>query len=328
MRRHAGRNQAIIVAHSMGNLIARYFLEYSYGDFYTQAHIAVAPPFLGACTALDRLENGYQVKCPSPTLTDIFTEVTSSIRSLRQLLPLDGCIYDRHDQLRGCRYDGMWAGPLSAAKAGSGYQLVTVLNNSLKTLRAMRRVEGMLQPAAYVAGDGTVTEASATYGARGAVWVVGAPHGYLASSPATLHLVEDVLAGLPSGLTGGYQSHASKAVMAGVNNLPRCNLAGNFSATYQLGQPVSFTLSSPGGAIQQATVSLYKGNARAAPLISTQQCAVSDAEHRLTDKPLSPGIYRVHIEPAAADSAELAPWQQFDLQFEVLEPMKASDNLL
>ncbi len=39
------RSQAIIIGHSMGNLVARYFLERMGGTDVSLMHVAVAPPF-------------------------------------------------------------------------------------------------------------------------------------------------------------------------------------------------------------------------------------------------------------------------------------------
>ena len=45
---HDPRPQAIIVAHSMGTLVAQYFLECMAGADVTLTHVAVGPPFRGS----------------------------------------------------------------------------------------------------------------------------------------------------------------------------------------------------------------------------------------------------------------------------------------
>ena len=47
--------QAIIIGHSMGNLVTRYFLESMGGADVTLMHIAIAAPFQGAPSTLQQL---------------------------------------------------------------------------------------------------------------------------------------------------------------------------------------------------------------------------------------------------------------------------------
>jgi triacylglycerol esterase/lipase EstA (alpha/beta hydrolase family) len=47
--------QAIIIGHSMGNLVTRYFLERMGGADVSLMHIAVAAPFKGAPSSLQAL---------------------------------------------------------------------------------------------------------------------------------------------------------------------------------------------------------------------------------------------------------------------------------
>jgi len=79
-----------LIAHSMGGLVARYFLEVLDGWRNTKALITFGTPYRGALGALDALTNGVK-KGPFD-----FSEFTRSLTSVYQLLPIYPC-YDIGD---------------------------------------------------------------------------------------------------------------------------------------------------------------------------------------------------------------------------------------
>ncbi len=91
--RGAGHPKAklIILAHSMGGLIARYFIECLGGWNDTRMLITFGTPFHGSVKALDFLINGYQVKLGPLTLFD-FSSMIRTFPSAYQLLPTYPCI--------------------------------------------------------------------------------------------------------------------------------------------------------------------------------------------------------------------------------------------
>jgi pimeloyl-ACP methyl ester carboxylesterase len=84
--RERGNTEAklILVAHSMGGLVARYFLEVLGGWQDTRALITFGTPFRGSLNAVDALANGVR-KGPMGLVK--LTELSRSLNSLYQLLP-------------------------------------------------------------------------------------------------------------------------------------------------------------------------------------------------------------------------------------------------
>jgi pimeloyl-ACP methyl ester carboxylesterase len=83
----------ILVAHSMGGLISRYFLEILEGWKVTKALISFGTPYRGSLNAVDSLANG--VRKGPLGLIDL-TSMARSFPSLYQLLPIYPC-YDAGD---------------------------------------------------------------------------------------------------------------------------------------------------------------------------------------------------------------------------------------
>ncbi|NEU72907.1 hypothetical protein PI95_010105 [Hassallia byssoidea VB512170] len=75
--------KVIIIAHSMGGLVSRYYLEHLDGAEHCTALITLGTPYRGSVKALDFLANGFQKK-PLPDLTDVLRSFTS----IYQLLPM------------------------------------------------------------------------------------------------------------------------------------------------------------------------------------------------------------------------------------------------
>jgi hypothetical protein len=81
--------KVILIAHSMGGLVARYFVECCGGWDITRRVITIGTPHAGAVKALDVLSNGYlrvrRLRIPVRNLVD-------SLPSLPQLLPTYDCV--------------------------------------------------------------------------------------------------------------------------------------------------------------------------------------------------------------------------------------------
>lgn len=80
----------ILVAHSMGGLVSRYFLEVLGGWESTRALITFGTPYGGSLNALNFLTNGYN-KSIGPLSLDL-SPVLSSLTSVYQLLPNYPCV--------------------------------------------------------------------------------------------------------------------------------------------------------------------------------------------------------------------------------------------
>jgi len=80
----------VLVGHSMGGLISRYFLECLDGWRDTRTLVTFGTPYRGSVNALDTLANGKKMK-----FLDL-SELVRSLTSIHQLLPTYPC-YDRGD---------------------------------------------------------------------------------------------------------------------------------------------------------------------------------------------------------------------------------------
>ena len=91
-RHEKGNNEPkmVLICHSMGGLIARYFLEVLDGWRNTRALITFGTPYRGSVKALDYVSNGYSVGSIS---LDSVTELFRSFTSIYQLLPIYECCY-------------------------------------------------------------------------------------------------------------------------------------------------------------------------------------------------------------------------------------------
>src|SRR5215217_4684149 len=80
----------VLVGHSMGGLVARYFIECLDGWRDTRTLVTFGTPYRGSVSALETLANGKKVK-----FLDV-TRVVRSLTSIHQLLPTYPC-YDAGD---------------------------------------------------------------------------------------------------------------------------------------------------------------------------------------------------------------------------------------
>jgi len=81
----------VLVGHSMGGLVARYFVECLEGWRDTRAVITFATPFYGSLNAVNFLLNGFDAKV-GPFGVDL-TNMLRSLRSIHQLVPNYRCAY-------------------------------------------------------------------------------------------------------------------------------------------------------------------------------------------------------------------------------------------
>jgi hypothetical protein len=86
--------KTLFIAHSMGGLICRYFIEVLGGRKDTRALITFGTPYRGSLNALDTLSNGVR----KLGLLDL-TELSRSFTSIHQLLPIYQCYEDGGGEL-------------------------------------------------------------------------------------------------------------------------------------------------------------------------------------------------------------------------------------
>jgi pimeloyl-ACP methyl ester carboxylesterase len=89
-REKAPNAKLILIAHSMGGLISRYYLEKLEGWRDTKALITFGTPYRGSLKALNFIANGVQKKVGPKVLLDL-SDLLRSLTSVYQLLPIYPC---------------------------------------------------------------------------------------------------------------------------------------------------------------------------------------------------------------------------------------------
>jgi pimeloyl-ACP methyl ester carboxylesterase len=224
-QRRSGNDEArlILVAHSMGGLVARAFLELHEGWRSTRALVAFGTPFRGAPTALDALSNG--VRKGPLGLVDL-TALARSCTSVHQLLPFYPVVetggrgfarvvetklpnLDPSRVARGVAFHHEIRRAVESHRRSSRYRehgcaIYPVVGIDQTTPQSARLVDGRLELVPSWrgrdhSGDGTVPRASATpleKGHEGREMYVGTRHASLQSAVAALTHVVGLLAGL------------------------------------------------------------------------------------------------------------------------------------
>jgi hypothetical protein len=206
----------VFVCHSMGGLVARWYLECEGGAELTRKLITFGTPYRGALNALEQLVNGVR-KGLGPFRVNL-TEMIRSLPSVHQLLPAYKCIETGHGLVRTvdsglpglstAMVDDGWrfhadldaaAGPGGA----SGYDVHPMVGFAQPTRTTARLVEGAVEPLWTIeggdeGGDATVPRLSAAPSAIAPDSpLIGGPvaeqHGSLQSNRWVLDAVEGIL---------------------------------------------------------------------------------------------------------------------------------------
>jgi pimeloyl-ACP methyl ester carboxylesterase len=119
-RKQSPNARLILIAHSMGGLVSRYFLECLGGAQDTRALITFGTPYRGSIKALDFISNGWQWKKGPVTLLEL-TELVRSLTSAYQLLPTYPCYDNGSDKLQRLREVPDVPG-MNAAKATDAFK--------------------------------------------------------------------------------------------------------------------------------------------------------------------------------------------------------------
>jgi pimeloyl-ACP methyl ester carboxylesterase len=218
-RTQSGDNQAklVLIGHSMGGLISRWFVECLGGWEHTRALVTLGTPHRGALNAVGFIENGMK-KGIGPLGIDL-SPLLRSFTSVYQLLPIYPCIdagaapqrvadaaragalshtdANRADAARDFHQqiiDAQAANSKLDAYAASGYTMVPIVGTEQPTAQSARIEGGRCTLVNSVggqdlAGDGTVPRASATpidmEGAKREVYAAEM-HGSIQNNDGTL----------------------------------------------------------------------------------------------------------------------------------------------
>ena len=225
-RQESGNRDArlILVAHSMGGIVSRYFLEVLEGWKKTRSLITFGTPYRGSLNALNFLANGYG-KSLGPIQIDL-SPMLRSLTSIYQLLPVYECVDLGGQGLKRVAEAGALPNVDSARAAQAlafhrsietaqaangaddvyqrdGYKTYPIVGIDQPTLQSARLDGGRLQMLAThdgkdMSGDGTVPRVSATpielSKARREMFAAER-HGCLQNFDAVLSHVEGVVSG-------------------------------------------------------------------------------------------------------------------------------------
>ena len=185
-RKVPGKESAklVLLGHSMGGLVARYFIEALGGWEVTRALITFGTPYRGSVNAIDFLAHGFK-KGIGPFKVDL-SNLLRSLTSVHQLLPIYPCVDDGTGSLKRIGEAaglpaGFVADKIAAAKAFHDEIATAVDKNGGYGRYQIFPVAGIFQPTRQsavvrgdeveilqtldgkdVGGDGTVPRPSAT----------------------------------------------------------------------------------------------------------------------------------------------------------------------
>ena len=216
--------QVVVIAHSLGGLVARYYLECLGGWLDARSLITLGTPHRGAVSALKSLVNG-MTKGVGPLQLD-FSEFVTSCTTSYQLLPIWEC-YDGGDGslARPGEAEGIPGVDPARAAAGlafhreiqeavtsnrrdphwaaQGYDLHPIVGTRQRTAISARLEGGRLRTddsirGRQIDGDSTVSRVSATpieLSGAGREVFVATKHSVLHNAPEVVHHVEGVITG-------------------------------------------------------------------------------------------------------------------------------------
>lgn len=214
----------ILIAHSMGGLVCRYFLEVLEGWRDTRRLISIGTPYRGSLNALGFISNGLSKGLGPINILDL-TELLRSFTSVYQLLPIYRC-YDAGDGSLKRVAEASGIPHLDVTKAlkalqfhreiesavasnlkneqylRHGYAIHPVVGTHQPTLQSARLVAGRVTlahsyPSLIMDGDGTVPRVSATpieLSGKQAELFVSETHGSLQNFDPVLAQLQGLLA--------------------------------------------------------------------------------------------------------------------------------------
>ena len=220
-RRESPEAKLILIAHSMGGIVARYFLEVLEGWKDAKALLTFGTPYRGSLSALDTLSNGMR---KGPLTLHSLTAFGRSCTSIYQLLP----IYESYDAGDGkLARVGECSGiphvdPIKAQAAlafhheiidavdrhlddeayrKGRYRVVPMVGITQETLQSASLTNGkVVLTQAYksqdMSGDGTVPRVSAIpheYGDAGNAMYAAMKHSSLQNTPSILQHLEGAI---------------------------------------------------------------------------------------------------------------------------------------
>lgn len=303
-------SRLILVAHSMGGLVSRYYLECLGGWKNTRALITFGTPHRGSFMALQALSLGFRKKLGPVKLFDL-SAMVRSLPSAYQLLPTYPCVQladgslvrpgeaqgiPHLDPTRAAEGLAFHREILSAVESNSrsaeylerGYHLHPVVGTFQPTLQGARLTSSGLEMLHSLpddrdmAGDGTVPRVSA-------MPVEERDHAramFSATSHASLQNAFEVLAHVEGVLSG------SRINLDEFRGAPR-NLALHLEDAYAHDEPVTVRVRP---SEEPVSLQAYVANVDTGASFQVALTRGSDGLHQGTLRPLPPGVYRVVVK--------------------------------
>jgi hypothetical protein len=323
-RRRAPQARLVLIAHSMGGLVARHFVEVLGGWRHTRLLVTLGTPHRGAVKALDFLANGLRARLGPLTLADL-SPLVRSFPSAYQLLPIYPCLGHRADTLLRLEdWPGAALGELDLARARDGIafhreieaaetvnrrdpayavRLLPFVGTEQPTMLSALATDDGVQPLRtwkgqeLLLGDGTVPRVSATpvslSGAGTEAFVACAHSGLQNFDPLRVHLravLQDVdILEFKAAPAGALALDLPDAVAAGGGAVVRARCRGALLATDAL----------------RADLAAADASA-AAQTLAFAPPAPGDTEGwaTLTLPPLAPGVWRLTLRAEGDDAPE------------------------
>ncbi|MFC8047048.1 hypothetical protein [Nocardia sp. NPDC057353] len=288
------------ICHSMGGLIARWYIEHHGGHEHTKALITIGTPYRGAAKTVDQLVNGVR-KGIGPIGIDL-TTFARSLPSTHQLLPDYACI---HDNGTLHRLDEITLPDLDTRMLTDGltfhHQLTTAENNrpaSLDTTHAiigirqttpttLRYDQQRLEPLDTIDGDNDYGDATVPLAGAlrhdltpdtNRVRRIVETHGALQNHPGVLDEIESIL-------TAPVRRRATTPIPIRIT-APELLLAG---------EPLTATIDIEPGDHRTPAIQAHLISENGTPTHPTQRPRIHNNQAHLTYPPPPPGAHTLHI---------------------------------
>lgn len=307
----------ILIGHSMGGLVSRYFLECLDGWQDTRMLVTFGTPYRGSLNALNFVANGFAKKVGPFKVVDL-TDLLLSLTSVYQLLPIYPCVDLGHGYERVAETAPGGVPNLDLARAGSAlhdfhraietgvaghdprpYAIHTVVGITQPTLQSARLDGGAIVVETHyggedMGGDGTVPRASATP-LETEDWP-DFRSMYSNDRHASLQNAEAVQTQLLGILT--------KPDFAAFRAVQPLQLL--LDEVYEVGEPIALQALPSSGNLELVASIVELGTGR--PVVERQVLRRdADEVHHLELAPLPPGDYRVTVEGGAGSEGLADP---------------------
>jgi pimeloyl-ACP methyl ester carboxylesterase len=313
-RESSGNRDAelILIGHSMGGIVSRYFLECLDGWKDTKALVTFGTPYRGSLNALDGFANG--VRKGPVDLTDLIRELTA----MYQLLPIYEC-YDAGDGKLVRVGETAGIPGVDAAKAAAALQFHRSIENAQKSNAALPQYQAKHYVIYPVVGLSQETNLSAR-SEHGRVTMLKTADGQPLGGDGTVPRVSAVpleLSTTPNAMYAATQ-HGSlqnadsvieqlTGILSGMNidlgsfKKSKTQIALEVEDVYYADEPIAVRARPSRGEVA-LKVTLERGGEEA--LVSGMVRSPRDDWYSVTFPPQRPGAYRVGVTGDGVEPAE------------------------